>query len=386
MMDEIVGGTIPVIDMNRVVYPPLLRHGDTVGVIAPSLPLARHFPDRFEYGLAALRETQSVEAIVAPISRRSYEGILTGPARERAEAFNYFVRERKVRAIFCAIGGFNTTDMLPYIDFDAAREDPKLLIGYSDCTALLTAMLSRAGWVTFLGPMVMTQFGEFPRPYAYTLNSLHEAVRSPVEAYKVTDPKQWTAERLEWGTGEWRSRPRRVEDATGFSLWKPGRSPSATGSLWGGNIETLNFLVGTPYLAIPPRIILVWEATAEEAFLPRIRRALTHLNQSGILRRTEAMLIGRCPDAQPMWNTDLKETVLSATIDYDFAIMADLPLGHTDPMATIPIGAWAEVRTVDRTIVVHKHPEPGGVTSRDTSVGDRPHRWRYSGDPLEEDG
>jgi muramoyltetrapeptide carboxypeptidase LdcA involved in peptidoglycan recycling len=186
----------------------------------------------------------------------------------------------------------------------------------------------------------MTQFGEYPRPLAYTLEWLRRVLVEGRAGFEVDDPEEWTREFLDWGGTEWSARARRPSGPARRVVWKDGEGE---GRLFGGNVETLNFLVGTPYLRAPHRIVLFWETTDAEASLPRVQRALTHFRQVGLLDRTVAMLIGRSPEASDSCGTSLRDVVLSAVRPYEFPVVAELAFGHTDPMMTLPIGARVRV-------------------------------------------
>lgn len=333
--------------MHRVVHPPgelvrppRLRKGSVVGLFAPSFPTAATFPRRLEHALDRLATCLDIRVEVAPNVRTKEFGFCAGSAEERAAIFNEFLQHPELDAIFCTIGGFNSAEMLPYLDVDLAIASPKILVGYSDCSALLLGMQSLAGWCTFHGPTVLTQFGEYPKPFDYTVRSLDSALRSDLTGTLLEDPSFWTDERLEWAGEEWRTRPRRTNTPASRAVWAPG---SGSGRLWGGNLETINLLAGTIHFKVPDHIVLFWEVTEAEAYLPRVKRALTHLEQCGILERTAAMLIGRSPDALPVMNRTLRDVVIEATARYSFPIVADLPIGHTDPLATLPIGVQVSV-------------------------------------------
>lgn len=311
-----------------------------VGVFAPSFPTAARFPRRLEHALDRLADVMDVRVEVAQNVTSNEFGFSAGSAEERAIIFNNFLRHRELDAIFCTIGGFNSAEMLPFIDVDLAINHPKILVGYSDCSALLLGVQSLAGWFTFHGPTVMTQFGEYPDPFGFTVQSLDAALRSDLADTLLEDPPFWTDERLEWANDEWRSRPRRTNRPAARVVWAPG---TGSGRLWGGNLETINFLAGTPYIEPPDSIVLFWEVTEAEAYLPRVKRALTHLQHCGILERTVGMLVGRSPDALPVMNRTLRDVVLEATAKYSFPVIAELPIGHTDPVATLPVGTQVRV-------------------------------------------
>jgi muramoyltetrapeptide carboxypeptidase LdcA involved in peptidoglycan recycling len=312
------------------------------------MPTAAAFPRRLEHALGQLATTLDVSIEVGPNVRCSEAGFCAGPVKERAAILNEFIANPKLDAIFCTIGGFNSAEILPYLDVNMAITRPKILVGYSDCSALLLGVQSLTGLVTFHGPTIMTQFGEYPSPFEFTVRSLDAAVRSDLTGTLFEDPPFWTNERLEWGNEEWLARPRVTNTPATRSIWATG---NGVGTIWGGNLETINLLAGTPYMKIPDSIVLFWEVTEAEAYLPRVRRALTHLEQCGILERTTAMLVGRSPEASPVMNQTFRDVVLDITSNYPFPVVADLPIGHTDPLATLPIGIQVSVEVEEKATI-----------------------------------
>jgi muramoyltetrapeptide carboxypeptidase len=331
--------TIPLLDMSNLQKPLALRSGDRVGLFAPSFPTAAWFKERLEFAVKGLEQSLGVEVVTASQVYDS-KGFTAGNAQRRALALQELIDDESVRAIFCTLGGFNSAELLPLLNADSIKKNTKIIVGYSDCTALLCGLQAIGGWYTFYGPAVMTQFGEYPHPLDYTLDSIRQVFFEGASDYPVADPAEWTNEFLDWGTEAWRSRPRRMTGTAEREIWKPGKG---SGHLFGGNIETLNFMIGTPYIKVPEQLVLFWEATEEEAYLPRIQRALTHLKQTGLLERTRAMLIGRSPDCKPVRDVQLRDVVLEAVAEFEFPIIANLAFGHTDPMLTIPLGAKSSV-------------------------------------------
>ena len=313
-----------------------------MGVFSPSAPAAARYPDRLRQGTDALARALGVEVVV-PQQARERTGFTAGSPRERAASLEALIADEDICAIFCTVGGFNSAEILPYLDAGLLRRRPKPFVGYSDATALLLGLQALGGWITFHGPAILPQFGEHPHPFAFTVRSLRAALIAGERLRPYADPSAWTNEVLEWGTDAWRSRPRRTQAPASRETWKAGRG---RGQLFGGNIETMNLLVGTPYYAPPTDVVLFWEATREEAYLPRIRRALTHLRQAGLFQRTRAMLIGRSPGCVPVDGVTLRDVVLEAVDAFDFPVVADLAFGHTDPMLTLPIGTSVMVEAV----------------------------------------
>ncbi|QCL82901.1 LD-carboxypeptidase (plasmid) [Agrobacterium tumefaciens] len=321
--------------------PQPLRRGDKIAIFAPSSGASHLFPDRFRHGVSVLREVLDVEVVVGRTCLME-RGFVSASPLERAAELKQFLEDDTIKGIFFTTGGFNSGEILDLINFGSLKAQPKIIVGYSDCTALLLAIHAQLGWVTFYGPAVMTQFGEYPTILPFTLSSFLDVVAHPRPQLVFEPPGAWTDERLEWGNGDWLARPRRLKEQCGNRELRAG---SGSGMLWGGNIETLNFLVGTKYWKPPASILLFIEAVEAEAFLPRVRRALTHLRQCGLLDNVQGLLIGRSPDATDVSGLSLDDVVMERVADYQFPVLADVAFGHTDPMLTLPIGIDCSIHT-----------------------------------------
>jgi len=325
--------------MNSYLRPPALNPGDKVGIVAPSFPCAAWFPRRLDAGLQGLRLGLGVEPVVAEHvhAARGYE---SGPVSERAAELQALLESPSIAAVFTTLGGFNSNELLPHLDLDALKGKPKIFVGYSDTTILQLALTSRCGWVTFSGPALMPQFGEYPAPLPFTLDNLRAVVTRDCTGLELPDARHRTNEFVDWGGDDAYARARAMQANPGREVWREG---TAKAPLFGGNIETLNFLIGTPWLAWPDEFILFVEATEAEASLPRIQRALVHLRQCGVFDRVRGLLFGQCPDARPMAGRSLRETVMQVLDDYRFPIVAEMSFGHGDPMLTLPNGCLASI-------------------------------------------
>lgn len=327
---------------DQYVYPRRIRKGDKVGVFAPSSPLAARYSDRLRAGVKALETLLGATVVVAEQAARPVDGYQAGSASERARALLDFVRDPDITAVVATIGGYNSADILPYLDTDELRANPKILVGYSDVTALLVGIQAMAGWVTFHGPTIMTDFGEMPHIDPFTARHFVNAVAAnhDDERWMLDDPEKWTDEFLDWGTDAWQS-GRRSTVPGHREVWSCG---TGSGRLFGGNISTLNYLVGTPYLAAPPEVVFFFEATGQDAELAVVQRSLTHLRQAGILDQVKAVLIGRSPGCRPSGDRSLRDVVIESVPNgLKIPIIADLPFGHHSPIWTLPLGVEVSV-------------------------------------------
>lgn len=298
-------------------------------------------PRRLERGVAALRDLGyrvRVGALAtAPTESRS--------AAERAAELNAFLRDPEVRCVVAAIGGLTSSSILAYLDYEAIRADPKILLGYSDITAILLAVLAVTGTVTFHGPTLLPELAEYPRPLPYTREGLLRAVTSPEPIGRLTPAAEWTEEFLPWDEAD--DRPRRTVASKGWQ-WLHGGT--GTGPLVGGNLETLAQLAGTPYLPDADGAVILLETTS--TVLADTGRLLTGLERLGFLDRMTALLVGRSFRAPGGFEGALAGMLTERFGDRGVPIVTGMDVGHSDPMLTLPLGVRVRVNASLRSVEV----------------------------------
>jgi muramoyltetrapeptide carboxypeptidase len=329
------------------VRPRALRAGDTIGVIAPSWGGPAAVPHRVENGVRFLESLGY--RVVLGAHAMGERGYVSGTPEERAADVNGFFADPGVHAIVAAIGGDHSCHLLPLLDFELIRRNPKILVGFSDVTVLNLAIHARTGLVTFNGPALMTDFGEYPEPPAYTVENFLRVVARAKPAGALAPAAAWTEEFLDWREKLDLTRARALTPSPGWSWLKPGRG---VGRLVGGCIESMEHLRGTPYWPEMDGAIWFFE-TSEAAPLPAyVDAVLQDYENMDVLGRLNGMVVGR-----PMRYTDeqkaqLREVVLERTRRYGFPIVADVDFGHTSPQLTLPIGCRAELDVGERRFAI----------------------------------
>ncbi|MEH8129082.1 LD-carboxypeptidase [Aeromonas veronii] len=154
-----------------LLVPPLLRRGDTIAFFSPSSAATAWAPNRFTRAKAFL-EGQGFRLKAGSLTGQQ-DHWRSGSIVARAEELNALIRDPEVRCIMSVIGGSNSNSLLPYLDFEALRRDPKIIVGYSDVTALLLGIHAQTGLVTFYGPALVASFGELPPLVDETLASFY---------------------------------------------------------------------------------------------------------------------------------------------------------------------------------------------------------------------
>jgi len=313
-----------------------LEKGDTVGIASPSSSIV-NFPRRLRRGIIAL-EGLGLKVVLGKNIVSSF-GHNAGTVTERAKDINDLFADESVKAIICSTGGYNANAVLPLIDFDLIRRNPKIFCGFSDITVLNLAINLQAKLITFNGPTVLPTLGEFGGPFKFTIDYFKKALFKPEPIGKLVYPTEFTDEVLWWETED--NRKRKLKTAPSPRVVYDG---TAEGTLWGGNLDTLSLLIGTNYVKCPDNCILFLEEEGEST--ASIERKLTHLDQLGVFKKINGLIFGR-PYHLTTNEKDrnLYDILLYFAAKYGFPVIADVDCGHTNPMFTFPIGVKVSLST-----------------------------------------
>jgi muramoyltetrapeptide carboxypeptidase len=303
--------------------PPRLKAGDTVGLIEP----AGFTEDKFD--LAQVLDTIRAMGLVpkpAPHVMKRY-GYLAGTDQDRAADINAIHADKDVRAVFAVRGGWGSARVLPYLDWETIRANPKLLIGFSDITALHLAFAAKTGCPTIHGPGAASSWGALSWDSFRRLAFLGE-------------------------TPTWRTPPTSDDRLAPRSNIRTFRGGKASGRLLGGNLAVLSAMVGTPYMPDFTGAILFVEETGEAEY--RLDRMLTQLGLAGILGKLAGVVFGqctRCTGDEPNYSG----FTVSEVLDQHFSPL-EVPafqgalIGHIANQFSMPVGIRAEIDADEGTI------------------------------------
>ncbi len=330
----------------KIIKPNKLNDNSNIGIVSPSSSIPADVPQRFWKGVENIKKLgYSVTIGKSALKKLGY---MSGTPKERANDINEMFENKDVSAIFTSIGGYNSNQLLDILDYNIIKKFPKIFMGYSDTTALLLAIYKKTGMVTFHGPAIMPQFGESPQILNYTLDNMKKILTQIEGKLTLLPAEEWTDEYLDWSKGI-DNRPRKMVKS---SRWKILKEGVAKGVLIGGNLQTIQALIGTDYLPSFKKSIFFWEET--ESSTAEIDRTLTQFKQIGILDEIEGMLIGRLDRSVKITDAsyDIEKIVLNITKEFDFSILSNLDFGHTDPAMTIPIGIEASFDTASQQVLI----------------------------------
>lgn len=156
-------------------------------------------PKRFERAKSYLQD-KGFKIIEGKLAEK-YDFYRSGSIEERANELNDLIRNPEVKCIMSTIGGMNSNSLLPYIDYNAFKRNPKIIIGYSDVTAILLAIYAQIGISTYYGPALVASFGELPPFVDDTFKYFREVIMERIKIpYLFKIPKYWTDEYINWET------------------------------------------------------------------------------------------------------------------------------------------------------------------------------------------
>ena len=292
--------------------PPRLRPGDAIGITAPASPFDR---EQFYLGVGLL-ETAGFKVLV-PKNIFLKNGYLAGTDAQRAELVMEMFTDTEIKAILCARGGFGSMRILPLLDYACIRENPKIVVGFSDVTALLAALYSRCDMVTFHGPVV----AGLPGLDEQSLAALMSAIAGPS--------------------------PIDINAPQGEAVC-PG---SSTGPVLAGNLTILCHLIGTPFMPPTQGHLLLLEDRGEAPY--RVDRMLSQLRLAGCFETIAGLAFGSFDDCgQP---DELSRIFADHFGDRRFPVLTGLDVGHGKRNLTIPIGITATL-DADRRRLTYHHP------------------------------
>ncbi len=302
----------------KIIKPPKLNKGDKVGIIAPSDSLLNK--EAFKKGVKVL-ENFGFEVIFGKNLFKRHGDYMAGTDKERADGVNKMFADKSMKGIFCLAGGSSSNRLLPLIDFDNIKKNPKVFVGFSDITTLLLAIYKKTGLVTFHGPNVtnpafLSNFSQ---------KSLFKIISEAKPTGKVIQKSRW-------------------------NTLKAGKE--VTGNLIGGTLEMMVNLAGTEYLPDFNNSILFWEEYGEP--VEDIDMMFQHLRLTGALGKIKGMIIGKektmFSQSEYRHPLKLKQVILEITKSFNFPIISDADFGHVPDFITFPIGIKAKLNLRDASL------------------------------------
>ena len=292
-----------------MIKPSMLKPGCRIGVVSPSYWLKKQYMEKTSKFFQDKGYT-----IVMGNSNSMKWGPFAGTPQERADDIHHMFSNPKIEAIICARGGYGANRVLPLLDYNLIRDNPKIFMGYSDITAYLTSITQKTGLVTFHGPMMVSYKKEFVN---YNFQTM-ERILNGTPDFKIESP-----------------------DSLPARILKPG---IAMGPLWGGNMTLLINRLGTSDSLDTDGVILFLEDLDE--YLYSFERMLVQMRTAGMLDNIAGLIIGELhefKDQDVAFERNTDEIVMDICGDLNIPIVSNFPCGHGTYQATLPISIPVEL-------------------------------------------
>lgn len=309
------------------IKPKRLKKGDKVTIIAPGSAVSSP-----EDHLKAeeILEKLDLKYEFAP-NVKSGSGYKTRSVKERVDDI-HFAFESDSKAVFCIRGGYGSASLIPEINFDKIKSNPKIFAGFSDITALHHAIYNETGLVTFHSPVLLSSFSDF------TFNSLDEILFGDVEKYIIQNPE-----------------PNSIRNNDPLIVINDGE---ANGELVGGNLSLISSLMGSKYEIDSNDKLLFIEDVGEAPY--RLHRMLTQLKLAGKFDNVKGVIIGKCDDCNSSsgstWDLSEIEVYFDIFRSYKFPVIYGFLLGHTSNQQTLPLNLNYNLNTSKKNLVLMEKP------------------------------
>ena len=337
-----------------MIKPERLKKGDKVAVVSLSNGLLGEpqFKHMQELGKKRLEEKFGLEVVFMPNSLKGREYLSEHPEKRAEDLMNAF-KDKSIKAIICALGGLDTIRLLPYIDYEVIRNNPKIFSGFSDTTAN-HLMMYKAGLVSYYGPCFMCDFAEYVDMYDYTEKAIRDLWFNPQEKYEIKKCDYWTNEFISWREENMDRQKTRLKDEKGYEVVQ-GKG-KVQGKLLGGCLDAFPIYVGTeiwPSVEEWKDKILFLETSEDKPSPDYVYCYLLNLGAQGILNAVKGIIVGKPAEGEHYEEyKDVLKKVLKEFNREDMPVLYNVNFGHSFPIGIIPYGIECELDVDNKTITL----------------------------------
>lgn len=343
-----------------MIKPEKLKKGDTVAIVSLSSGMAgdEMFKHRYELGKERLEKVFGLKTVTMPNSLKGSEYLSQHP-EARAKDFMDALKDKNIKAIICNIGGDDTIRLLPYIDFDIIKNNPKIFMGYSD-TTVNHFMMYKMGITSYYGPSIMCEFAENYEMHDYTIKHINEVLFENKENIEITSSDMWTSEYLDWSNKEYNNVKRKMlnEEHNYEVLQGTG---CFEGELLGGCFDVFPMFIGTE---IWPKIeewknkILFLETSEDEIKPEYVAYYLRNLIAQGIIDQINGIIVGKPKNETyyEEYKEVFKRLIALEANRPDLPILYNVNIGHNAPMCIFPLGQKTKVDLEKKKILFLEKP------------------------------
>lgn len=339
-----------------MIKPQKLNKGDKIAAVSLSWGGAGDAGviERYKIGKKRIEEDFGLQVVEMPNTLKGSEYLYENP-KARAEDMMQAFLDKEIKAIFCNIGGDETVRLLPYIDFDVIKNNPKIFMGYSDTTAN-HFMCYKAGLTSFYGPSVLDGFAENVEMHDYTVKWIKKVLFNSEPIGEIEASSYWTSESVGgWSNPENNKTKRKLNNNIGYEFLQG--EGKVKGKLIGGCIEVLEMIKGTeiwPDIKEWENKILFLETSEDKPSPDWIKYWLRNYGAIGIFDKIKGIIIGK-PQDETYYEEYKKEYIKVIRDEFgkkELPIIYNMNFGHTAPMWILPLGVEAEIDCYNKKFTI----------------------------------
>jgi muramoyltetrapeptide carboxypeptidase LdcA involved in peptidoglycan recycling len=315
----------------KKIFPEKLKSNNTVRVITPARSLAMPWINEELKKVAQKRFEELGLNLTFAEHVNDIDDFNSSSIKARVSDLHEAFQDKSVKLVITVIGGFNSNQLLRYLDYDLIKSNPKILCGYSDITALANAIYAKTGLITYSGPHYFS-FGD-KKGFDYTLDFFKKCLFSQ-EPFELKPAEMWSDDR--WANDQ---EKRHFVKNEGYWVINEGK---ARGAIVGGNQCTFNLLHGTEFMPKIEDSILFLEDDDEEHVATIDRDLQSIIHQPGF-EKVRGVVIGRFQPKTGMTKELLTKIIKSKIELNNIPVIANVDFGHTMPIITFPIGGVVEI-------------------------------------------
>ena len=332
--------------------PQKLNKGDKVAIVSLSWGGLGDSKLIHKYHIAKerLENEFGLKVITMPNALKGSEFIYNHPELRAKDLMDSF-EDKSIKGIFCAIGGDDSVRLLPYINYDIIKNNPKIFMGYSD-TTVSHFMLNKAGLVSYYGPSIMCEFGEYTKMFDYTKNAVKNILFESTNYYEVKSSEYWSNDHISWSEENINYQKKLIKEEHGYEVLS-GKG-IVTGQLIGGCIDVFPMIIGTevwPDEEEWNNKILLLETSEDKIAPDYLLWYMRNLGAQGILNKINGIIVGKPQDE--VYYEEYKEIYLKILKEFNcenLPIIYNINIGHAFGTGLLPLGIEYEIDLNKKTI------------------------------------
>ena len=337
-----------------MIKPNRLKPGDKIAIVSLSWGGLgdKKYIHKYYIAKERLENIFGLEVITMPNALKGSDFIYEHPELRAKDLMDAF-QDKSIKGIICAIGGDDTIRLLPFIDYDIIKNNPKIFMGYSD-TTVNHFMMHKAGLVSYYGPCIMSEFGEYTKILDYTKDAVMNILFQDSANLSIESSPIWSDDFIEWNEENIHKQMKVKKEEHGYELLQG--SGIVEGVLLGGCLDVFPMIVGTeiwPQLKEWQGKILLLETSEDEPTPDYITWYLRNLGAQGIFDVIQGIIVGK-PHHEKYYE-EYKEVIIKVLKEYhqeDLPVLYNINIGHSDPVGLLPLGTKIQIDYTNKKIIL----------------------------------